>query len=232
MSIDYYIRFSEIFIAFSLIQQAIEHLYIQKNEKLFWTLKIILSLLLLFSFFSKWVLLALFVHGILALKRFDGPFHGGADRMTMLCLGSLALIHFATEQFKVYIFAYMALQLIASYFIAGLVKAFNPDWWQGKALQDIFSFSAYPQSENFRAFADLSIKLLVFLSSLMIIFELIFPLVLVSKYILYIGIALAILFHLVNTYFFGFNRFVWSWLPAYPALIWFQAYLSSILDKL
>ena len=35
-------------------------------------------------------------------------------------------------------------------------------------------------------------------------------------------LALAGLFHLANACLFGLNRFFWTWLAVYPAIVWLQ----------
>lgn len=57
------------------------------------------------------------------------------------------------------------------------------------------------------------------------LFELAFPLALATRPTLVAALALAALFHLANACLFGLNRFFWTWLAVYPALIWLQGRL-------
>jgi hypothetical protein len=54
------------------------------------------------------------------------------------------------------------------------------------------------------------------------LFELAFPLTLVSQASLAAGLTVAALFHLANACLFGLNRFFWTWVATYPAILWLQ----------
>jgi hypothetical protein len=125
------------------------------------------------------------------------------------------------ERWRAVAFGYLAAQLTLSYFISGWVKIINPDWRGGVALRDVFSFSAYPVGENLRGWADHP-GLLRVMSWAVMGFELLFPLCLISRPALIVGLAVAAMFHFANACLFGLNRFFWIWLAAYPSLIWFQ----------
>ena len=171
---------------------------------------------------TQWVSIGLLVIGLLILRRFQGPYNGGSDLMGLLVLFCVCLVHLApTPQFQEYVFAYLALQLILSYVKSGWVKVRNPDWRTGLALQDVFRFSIYPVSESLRSWAERP-KLLCVLSWAVILFELLFPLTLISKLTLIAGLGLALAFHVANACLFGFNRFLWIWPAAYPSLLWLQ----------
>ena len=101
------------------------------------------------------------------------------------------------------------------------MKIRNPDWRTGRALRDVFTFSAYPVTENLRALADRKALLLAG-SWLVMICELLFPLSLASKYTLIPFLVMAASFHLSNAMFFGLNRFVLAWIAAYPSILWLQ----------
>jgi len=155
MSLDAAIRMTEILLALAFLQQSIEHFHAPRNEQRLFVPRFILSILLLLGFQTQWVCLALVILGLFILKRFQGPYNGGSDRMSLLILCCLSLVLFMpTTQWKEYVFGYLALQLVLSYFIAGWVKIINPEWRNGRALQDVFRFSAYPVSEALRKWAD------------------------------------------------------------------------------
>lgn len=227
MSLIEAIRLIEILLALAFIQQSIEHLHAPTDEQKLFIPRIILSIFLLTGIWTAWISLFLLIHAIVILKRFDGPYNGGSDRMSLLILSCLCLIHFMpSSQLQAYILGYLALQLILSYFIAGFCKIVNREWWSGQALQDLFRFSAYPASEALRSCADH--PTILFLASwISILFELFFPLTLLSHNILIIGLLMALSFHLINAYLFGLNRFVWAWLAAYPSLFWLQEQFAS-----
>lgn len=91
----------------------------------------------------------------------------------------------------------------------------------GQALRDVFRYSAYPVSESLRRWADHP-WLLFAMSWAVMLFELLFPLTLIMHTTLILGLVIATMFHLANACLFGFNRFVWMWLAAYPSILWLQ----------
>lgn len=222
MSLDYAIRLTEILLALAFIQQNIEHFHAPKDEQLLFMPRIFLSILLLLGFQTQWVCLALVILALFILKRFQGPYNGGSDRMGLLVLCCLSLVHFMpTVRWQETIFGYLALQLVLSYFISGWVKIINPEWRNGRALRDVFQFSAYPVSEALRSWADWP-RLLCLMSWAVMLFELLFPLTLITQTTLIIGLIIAATFHFANACLFGFNRFFWIWLTAYPSILWLQ----------
>lgn len=228
MSLDLALRLTEILLALAFIQQSLEHLHGPKDELRLFAPRLFLSALLLVGFQTPWVCLALVIQALFILRRFQGPYNGGADRMGLLILCCLTLAHFMpSARWQEVVFGYLALQLILSYFMAGAVKIVNPQWRQGRALEDVFRFSAYPVSEALRGWAQRP-RLLWAASWAVMGFELLFPLSLLTQTTLMIGLAIAAAFHLANVFLFGLNRFFWIWLAAYPSLFWLQARLFEI----
>ncbi len=225
MSLELAIRLTEILLAIAFIQQSFEHLRASKQNPYLFSTRLFLSVLLLIGLQTQWVSLAIVINTLFILNRFQGPYNGGSDRMGHLIICCLCLVHFIpTVQWQEYIFGYLALQLILSYFIAGWVKIMNPEWRNGRALQDVFSFSAYPTSESLRELANKP-KLLWVASWSVILFEIAFPLTLINQPALMIGLIIAAIFHFANACLFGFNRFFWVWLAAYPSILWLQGRL-------
>ena len=222
MNFDDAIRLTEILLGFAFAQQSIEHFSSFANERLLFIPRWILAALLIAGFQTSWVLLLLLIISLAMLYRFQGPYNGGSDRMSLLILCCLCLVHFApTLRLQEIAFGYLALQLILSYFISGWVKVKNPQWRNGRALRDVFQFSAYPVSEQLRKWSKAP-WLLFTMSWSVILFELIFPFALLSNTSLYIALVFAAIFHFTNACFFGLNRFFWIWITAYPSLLWFQ----------
>ncbi len=222
MSLDSAIRLTEVLLALALIQQSLEHLGARQDERRLHGPRVLACLPLLLGFAAPWACLALLAFGVMILRRFHGPYNGGSDRMSLLVLCCLTLALFMPdERWRAVAFGYLAAQLTLSYFISGWVKIINPDWRGGVALRDVFSFSAYPVGENLRGWADHP-GLLRVMSWAVMGFELLFPLCLISRPALIVGLAVAAMFHFANACLFGLNRFFWIWLAAYPSLIWFQ----------
>lgn len=222
MSFDEAIRLTEILMGFAFAQQSIEHLISFKNERYLFLPRLLLALLLVVGFQTAWVSVLLLLLGLAILRRFQGPYNGGADRMSLLMLCCLCLVHVApTQYWKEIAFGYLALQLVLSYFISGWVKIVNPDWRSGRALCDVFQFSAYPVSESLRQWSS-SPRMLFMMSWGVMLFELLFPVALLSKTSLIVALVITASFHFSNACLFGLNRFFWIWIAAYPSILWFQ----------
>jgi hypothetical protein len=222
MSFDHALRLTEILLAFALLQQSSEHLVSGKQERRIFLLRLCFGILLFCGWQAPWVCLALLLLGIVMLHRFAGPYNGGSDRMGLLILCCLTLALFLPQRrLQEVAFGYLAAQAVLSYFIAGAVKLVNPEWLSGRALQDVFRFSAYPVSESLRRFADHPLLLRV-MSWAVILLEVCFPFALLSHTALILMLVLAAAFHFANACLFGLNRFFWVWLAAYPSLLWLQ----------
>lgn len=227
MTLEAAIRLTEILMGFAFVQQSIEHLTVFSNERRLFLARLALAVLLIMGVQTAWISFLLLLLGLAILHIFQGPYNGGADRMSLLILSCLCLAHLApTPRWQELAFGYLALQLILSYFISGGVKLLNPEWRNGQALRDVFQFSAYPVSESLRQLSQ-SARLLQTMSWAVILFELLFPLALISSGSLTVALIIAALFHLTNAFLFGLNRFFWIWVAAYPSIIWFQARIFS-----
>lgn len=227
MSLDAALRFTELLMGWAFLQQSLEHCAGARDEVRLFLPRAVLSLMLIAGVATPWACVALVVLGLLILRRFQGPYNGGSDRMSLLILCCVTLVHFMpTLQGKEVMFGYLALQLVLSYFIAGWVKIVNPQWRVGQALQDVFLFSVYPASEGIRAWANRP-RLLWVMSWAVMLFELLFPLTLFSQKALVVGLVVAACFHLANACLFGLNRFFWIWLAAYPSIFWLQQRLFA-----
>jgi len=222
MTFELAIRLTEIFMGLAFIQHSLEHTKSFSSERALFIPRIILAALLVAGIATIWVTFALFGLALLILHRFQGPYNGGSDRLGLLMLSCLCLVHLApTQYWKEIAFGYLALQVVLSYLISGWVKIVNPDWRNGRALQDVFLFSTYPVSESLRGLAG-SPRLLWLLSWYVMAFEVLFPLALFSQPLLVAGLFITGSFHFANACLFGLNRFFWIWLAAYPSLLWLQ----------
>lgn len=222
MSFDLAQRLTEILLAVAFLQQSLEHLAGPHAARALFLTRAVLSIALATGLQTDWTLLALSVHSIAILHRYNGPYNGGSDRMGLLILYCLTLSHWLPDgPPSQAAFGYLAVQVILSYFISGYVKITNPDWRSGDALRDVFAFSAYPVAQNLRAFATYP-RILWIASWTVMLFEMAFPLALFNTTLLLLALALAAAFHLANACLFGLNRFVWFWLAAYPSMLWLQ----------
>ncbi len=228
MTLELAVRIAEAILAFAIIQQSLEFIRGQNPEKILAWIRLVLASFLLVGFLPVWIETGLLLIALFLVKRFQGPYNGGSDTMTLLVLLCLWLSHIAsmlfahTKLWQEIALGYLAIQLILSYFQAGWVKVINPEWRSGKALENVFAFTAYPVSQSVRQWAK-NPALMFYMSWAVILFELIFPLAIFSSTALYIALFIAAVFHLANACLFGLNRFFWIWPAAYPVLIWFQS---------
>lgn len=236
------LRLTEVLVGLALVQQSAEHVFGRAcptatgGEPTRWravfALRVLAGVLMVFGLLVGVTTVVALATGLALLARHDGPYNGGADRMTLLVLTCLALAQWLPgDRWAMLAFGYLAVQLVISYFMSGWVKLVNPDWRSGRALGDVFGFSAYPVSEALRALSQRPVTLR--LASWGVIgFELAFPLALFTVPTLLGALAIACVFHTANALVFGLNRFVLAWASAFPALWWFSADLRNIFSSL
>jgi hypothetical protein len=181
----------------------------------------------LFGFFSYSsnilaLLLLIFLHLLISI-RWRGNFNGGSDSITLIALTGL-LIESIDQFFHWNLHAglwYISLHSVASYFFSGLVKIKNHEWRNGSALRYFLQHPTYTQDNSMNFLKNILIQnkaLLAMTSLSIVLFELTFPLVLILHSTSLFFLSTALVFHLCVFYFFGLNRFVFSWITCYPAI--------------
>ena len=169
----------------------------------------------------------LFLSSLLLIMRWRGNFNGGSDHLTLITGAGLTLAHcFPGSQIASACLLYIGLQAVMSYFIGGWVKIKKANWRSGKALQVFMRLSSYQASPTLIWLQNKS-NLIQILALAGIIFELSAPIALVYLPYLWPFLTMAFAFHLLNFSIFGFNRFVFTWLAAYPSLIFTAHFISS-----
>ena len=227
MSFDLALRATEVLLGFALLQTSLEHAAITKTHRNLFLCRAFLCIGLIIGVHSHLFIAGTLMISLIALARFNGPYNGGSDRMGLLITSMLTLALFLPKQeWRELAFGYLAMQTFLSYFSSGWVKVINPDWRNGRALQDVFLFSTYPVSENLRQLANRR-TLLTFASWSVILFEVLFPIGFAHQKLLIIALSIAALFHLANAVLFGLNRFFWIWISSYPAILWLQQRLAT-----
>jgi hypothetical protein len=136
--------------------------------------------------------------------RWRGTFNGGSDFMTFHILLAWFIASVAPG-FEKACLLYIAIQVILSYFVAGIAKLRNPEWRSGHALETFLNRVDIMPPKN----------VCFILSWVLMVFEVLFPLALKMPLPF---VVMAIFFHLTNVYVFGLNRFFFAWLAGYPAL--------------
>jgi hypothetical protein len=191
------------------------------NEKSFYIgLEIQVVVALLAFAFPQAIFFAFLALGTwLSAVRWRGTFNGGADTLTLILLVCLtvglgAVPGSARARGALW---FVALQVVLSYFVAGVVKLRRGEWRQGTALGRILGESAYDVPARLRGWAGYPILMATGAWALLF-FEVSFPLALRDPSWCRVYLLAAFAFHLLNFVTFGLNRFVWAWLAAYPAL--------------
>lgn len=223
MTLELALRLLEIGLGLAALQRGIEH---ARRDVALFAPQILAAAALIWGGMPALACAALWLCAVAQLIRFEGPYNGGSDKMLLLALTCLLVARLVPAQAELAL-AYLAVQIVLSYFISGWVKLRNADWRSGAALSDVFAVSAYPVSEALRRLA-LRRRLMRSGSWGVIGFEVAFPAVLVLPGVLPIALGVAALFHLANAALFGLNRFVWAWVATYPALFWFQGRILGI----
>ncbi len=165
-------------------------------------------------FFTSW----------LTSIRWRGIFNGGSDSMTAiiaLCLTLARTFDFSPFAIKAAL-AYIAIHVTASYTIAGISKLRNIEWRNGVALSVFFNTPRYDSPPEFvRKIFEYPPRAKI-ISYALILWECCFPLAWINSTFCIIFLGLAFVFHLLNFWIFGLNRFVFAWLAGYPALFYWS----------
>ena len=152
--------------------------------------------------------------------RFRGSYNGGSDAMLLVVLIGVALARTgpgtALERAGL---AYAAVQLVLSYFVSGVAKLGDRRWRDGTALPLLVALPQYAvrRGHSRRSWRGPSSRARP--AAAMLAFECAFPLALVRPTACAVLLAIGLGFHAVNAVAFGLNRFLWAWLAAYPALV-------------
>lgn len=162
---------------------------------------------------TPFVAWAAFATTLAIAARWRGSYNGGSDAMLLVVLFAIAL----TRMGSTIGLAYAAAQLVLSYFLSGVAKLRESQWRRGEALPILVTIPRYGVPAKLAA--ALSGRAGKLAAWGMLGFELAFPLALVDARVTLAFLAGAALFHLVNAIVFGLNRFLWVWLAAFPALV-------------
>ncbi|MBY0414925.1 MAG: hypothetical protein K2Q18_12210 [Bdellovibrionales bacterium] len=160
--------------------------------------------------------------------RWRGSFNGGSDYLTLI-ISACLFVGFLHPLLTKAALWYITLQVVSSYFLAGLYKIKEPKWRMGTA---VFGFVSSPNYKTPKFIMDKSRdeKWAKILAWGVIVFELSFPLALYHPFTgIYLG--LGIIFHLMNFITFGLNRFFWVWCASYPAIYFCSKMLIDFSQK-
>jgi hypothetical protein len=171
------------------------------------------------------VSLVLWSTSILLALRFRGAFNGGSDFMSLVVLMGLVIVHIKGDSnFAVAGVFYIAIQSGISYFRAGVVKVTKLSWLNGSALSGFLGNTIF--EENLFLSWIAKKQLLLGICSIGFIgVECLTPLVFLNKTFCLLFLAAGALFHLVNFWLFGINRFFWIWISTYPAIFFASEFI-------
>ena len=117
------------------------------------------------------------------------------------------------------------MQLVFSYFVAGVIKVVRPSWRSGAGLGLLLASNRYGTPAWMSRLV--ARPLLARGASLAVLaFECGFPAALLGPHLALTFLGFGALFHACNTLAFGLNRFLFAWLAAYPSLLFFGAELG------
>lgn len=123
--------------------------------------------------------------------------------------------------------AFIAAQIVLSYFVAGISKLISREWRTGTALGSIFSTEMYGNRTIYRLLTKVP-KLQVTGAWVVIGFESVFPIVLLGgENVMLLVLGIGVLFHAFNAVFMGLNNFLIGFPATYPAIIYTNNLLSG-----
>lgn len=186
-------------------------------------LRLLLSLLLMAGFLPLLGAALLFLIALVLLMRWRGAFNGGSDFMTLVGLSGLWLAHAVAALTTVEVgwragLWYVALQSVTSYFVSGWVKLLRPEWRSGAALPVFLDTGVYGPLPAHSVYRNPTLARLV--SWGFTVWEGCFPLALLDVRLAFAMCTSAVGFHFLVFWYFGLNRFFWSWVATFPAVIW------------
>jgi hypothetical protein len=144
----------------------------------------------------------------------------GADQMTLFTFGTLTLANLCSPVSKVKdtCLWFLAAQSCLSYFVSGVSKATSPAWRMGSPLPGIFRAKMYG-NKRIAEYLQARPVLAVLLARSLIIYECLFPFVLIfPRALSRLGLLAGIIFHTVAALTMGLNTFLWSFIATYPAV--------------
>ncbi|MGH1368057.1 MAG: HTTM domain-containing protein [Maritimibacter sp.] len=227
MSFEAALRATEILLGFALLQASLEHVAGDHRWRAIYVVRAGAAFVLMLGVVPVIATGTLWLLTVLHLRRHHGPYNGGADKMAVLILTCLGLARVVpNEAAQELAMAYLAAQLVLSYFVSGWIKIVNPEWRRGRALVDVFRYSTYPVSARLRLWAERP-RLLFVMGWAVMLLEVLFPVTLLWVPAMLAALIATASFHFANACFFGLNRFFWIWISAYPVLIWFQGRIGG-----
>jgi hypothetical protein len=158
--------------------------------------------------------------------------HSGADQMTLILFVTASIAHvFGNVMTQNQALFFIVAQACLAYFTAGVYKARSPFWRSGKAFVSTFASETFG-NKTIARFLDANQKVSKILANGLILFECLFPLVLLPTllplpYLTEGLLMMGVLFHLFIAVVMRLNTFFWSFIATYPAIIYCANLLSG-----
>ncbi len=193
-----------------------------KPFRLLLVTRILLAISLLFmglnEVFPYWLSL-LWIFNWVIYWKFQGALTGGSDYMMNIIFLGILWGLFVDQRTGIY---FIAVQALMSYVLAGAFRLKEPSWRNGTALSFFLDATLFRPGACL-TFLGSQVWLMRILSWTLIFLEIAFPLLIVLPQIPFQPWKIALfvaggLFHALNSYLFGINRFIYSWIATYPAI--------------
>jgi hypothetical protein len=178
---------------------------------------VIAFLLLAFNRAGLWIAIPAFaIHFMHTSRCAYGT--DGSDQINLVILAGVAAGALGVPSAGA---AFIAAQCILSYFVAGAYKFAGAEWRDGTAIPSVLTTKSY----GHRGLAPYFSRYGLFLCWSVMIWEIAFPLSLVSPTVCLGFMAIGVAFHLSCAMLMGLNNFVFSYLGLYPSLYAVVAWL-------
>jgi hypothetical protein len=211
------------------LKQALDWLYQPMVYRCQLTVRALAALALMLVGNHLAIAILLFASNVLLLIRWRGAFNGGSDFMTLITATGLLIAQVVEALTDAQTgwsagLGYIAIQTLSSYFVSGWVKLKRPEWRNGQALPVFLNSGLYGPLKIDSVFRQPAVALIC--SWAFILWEGLFPLVLVFPDGTAAFVGVALLFHFLVFWFFGLNRFFWAWAANLGSIFFLSHYLS------
>lgn len=157
----------------------------------------------------------------------------GSDQMSSLVFVTLLLVRLGPDDPRLLAAGawFLALQVCASYAIAGIAKVRGAKWTNGSALFLIFNTESYghPAAARFLSVHTTVAKVMTWS---VVLVECTFPLaILAGPKVCLLYLAWGVAFHVANATIMGLNSFLWAFLATYPAVLWCAGVTARFLGQ-
>lgn len=175
---------------------------------------------------NPWLGLGLLINQLYLNHKFYGSFNGGSCFMHLTILIGLIFSTFTLEWGLLWI----GVQSVLSYWLAGLSKVTQKEWWSSKALITFLSFSPY-RNHHSAIWLSKQPTLVTLISLTTLAFECFAPLALLLPHGYLIAFLCGLMiFHLNIAWFFGLNRFWMSWAASWPGFYFLAGYIQNLIQ--